>query len=82
MKFVCCWLSALLVMAWSGLIHAETTYSVGVVPQFDVRQIEAIWRPLLQQLSQRSGVKLELVASPDIPDLSANLRLANFTFPI
>jgi len=80
MKFVRCWLSVLLVMAWSGLIQAETTYSVGVVPQFDVRQIEVMWRPLLQQLSQRSGVRLELVVSPDIPEFERQFETGKFHF--
>jgi len=80
MKFMRCWLSALLVIAWSGLTQAETIYSVGVVPQFDVRQIEAVWQPLLQQLSQRSGVKLELVASPNIPEFERQFETGKFHF--
>ncbi len=80
MKVIRFCFSTLLVVMCVGIARAEMVYSVGVVPQFDARQIESIWQPLLQQVSQRSGVKLALVASPSIPEFERQFESGKFQF--
>jgi phosphonate transport system substrate-binding protein len=46
----------------------ETAYTFGVVPQYDARQIEAIWGPILAAIESRTGIKLKLVGSVDLRD--------------
>ncbi len=52
--------SLILSLPLPGLANTETIYSVGVVPQFEARRITEIWQPILAEVSQLSGVKLEL----------------------
>lgn len=65
----------------TALAGAEAPrYKVGVVPQFDVAKTEAIWRPILAELSTRTGVTLELVTSADIPRFEQDLTAGAFDF--
>ncbi len=59
---------------------ADKVYSVGVVPQFEARRISQIWQPILDEVSQRSGVKLELKASPNIPTFEKEFSTGEFDF--
>jgi phosphonate transport system substrate-binding protein len=45
----------------------SATYSFGVVPQFEQRKLFRIWRPILDELEQRTGLRFKLVGSPKIP---------------
>lgn len=45
----------------------EVVYTFGVVPQFDARQIYSIWRPILDEVERRTGIRLQLQGSPNIP---------------
>lgn len=60
--------------------HAENIYSVGVVPQFEARRIAEIWQPLLDEISQQSGIKLQLKASSSIPVFEKQLAAGEFDF--
>jgi phosphonate transport system substrate-binding protein len=64
----------------TSLSRAAETYSVGVVPQFDARRVQAIWQPILTEVAKRSGVQLELVGSPDIPQFETQLMAGEFDF--
>ncbi|MBT8122773.1 MAG: phosphate/phosphite/phosphonate ABC transporter substrate-binding protein [Gammaproteobacteria bacterium] len=35
---------------------AEKVYTFGVVPQFEQRKLLRIWRPILNELEQRTGL--------------------------
>lgn len=61
-------------------LSAKETYTVGVVPQFDIRQIERIWQPILKEVSARSGVSLKLDASTSIPDFEKEFESGEFHF--
>lgn len=61
--------------------HADgKVYTVGVVPQFEARRIALIWQPILDEVSKRSGLKLELKASPNIPDFETQFSAGEFDF--
>ncbi|MDH5785985.1 MAG: phosphate/phosphite/phosphonate ABC transporter substrate-binding protein [Chromatiales bacterium] len=65
-----------------GAMAAEPVqpYLVGVVPQFDVKQTIAIWRPLLARLEQQTGISLTFEPSADIPQFEADLMQGKFDF--
>jgi phosphonate transport system substrate-binding protein len=50
--------------AWSA---ERETYSFGVVPQFEKRKLARIWRPILDELEQRTGFTFKLEDSSNIP---------------
>lgn len=55
-------------------------YSVGVVPQFEQRQLVHIWRPLLDELEHRTGLKFRLAGTPRISSFEKKVELGEFDF--
>lgn len=56
------------------------TFVFGVVPQQSAAKLARSWIPLLQFLSERSGVNLKFATAPDIPTFER--RLANGDYDI
>ena len=46
---------------------AEKVFKVGIVPQYDQRQLFRNWKPLLHELEKSTGLKFELIVSQKIP---------------
>ena len=59
---------------------AETTYKLGVVPQFDARRIRQVWMPIIERIKEESGITLELVGSPSIPEFEKGFTNGDFDF--
>jgi phosphonate transport system substrate-binding protein len=71
----------LLMFSSGASIHAEEkVYTVGVVPQFEARRLHQIWRPILNELESRTGLKFQIVGSPTIPDFEKEFMAGNFDF--
>ncbi len=66
--------------ALTNTVHADRVYSVGVVPQFDSRRITEIWQPILDAVSQSSGVQLKLTTSTDIPEFEQQFNTGDYDF--
>jgi len=47
--------------------------TVGVVPQFDIPRIQAIWRPILDEMEKRTGIKFVLSGAATIPAFERDL---------
>jgi len=58
----------------------ETTYLVGVVPQYEARRLHAIWRPILDRLEQSTGFRFRFRGSPSIPDFERDFLSGEFDF--
>lgn len=58
----------------------ERSIRFGVVPQFDARRIQAIWKPVLAALENHSGLRFELVGSPSIPEFEKQFLTGDFDF--
>ena len=58
----------------------QQTFTVGVVPQFEASRITKIWQPILERISQISGVHLQLNASPNIPAFEKKFEAGEFDF--
>lgn len=70
----------LLLLQITNTVLADNIYSVGVVPQFEARRTAQIWQPILDEVSQQSGVQLELKASPNIPLFEKEFAAGEFDF--
>lgn len=70
----------LMSMPWAGPLQAEAVYRVGVVPQFSQRTLHGTWRPILDELERRTGVKFKLTGSPRIPAFEREFMAGNFDF--
>ena len=55
-------------------------YTVGVVPQFEVRQLHAAWQPLLDALTERTGHTFKLLGNGSIPEFEAAFKAGEFDF--
>lgn len=51
----------------AGAAWADT-YVLGVTPQFERRQLFAIWTPILNELNKRTGHNFQLATAPNIRD--------------
>ncbi|MCK4789540.1 MAG: phosphate/phosphite/phosphonate ABC transporter substrate-binding protein [Desulfobacteraceae bacterium] len=58
----------------------ETVYTFGVVPQFDARHVYSVWRPILDLVEQRAGIKLQLKGSSNIPAFQEQFVAGQFDF--
>ena len=63
-------------------VYAEekTEYTIGVVPQFEIRHIRKIWNPIIKEVERKTGYRLRLVGSPTIPDFEREFNAGNFDF--
>ncbi|MDX2505658.1 MAG: phosphate/phosphite/phosphonate ABC transporter substrate-binding protein [Gammaproteobacteria bacterium] len=55
-------------------------YTAGIVPQFEVKRLHKIWRPIFDQLEQRTGLKFTIKGSPSIPDFESEFMTGKFDF--
>lgn len=61
-------------------VYAKDAYTFGVVPQFEARKIHQIWKPVLDQLNQRTGYTFSLLGSKNIPEFEKKLIAGEFDF--
>lgn len=59
---------------------AQTTYTFAVVPQFEQRKLFSIWKPIVDELAQRSGLSLKLVATLTVPEFEHGIAQGAFDF--
>jgi phosphonate transport system substrate-binding protein len=63
---------------WGSSVMAAESYTFGVVPQYDQRKLFAIWKPIVEELSKRSGLTLNLVATLTVPEFERELGKGSF----
>lgn len=68
-----------LLMSNSGFAE-NRVYSVGIVPQFEVKRIHQIWRPVLNYLEQQTGFKFIIRGSANIPAFEREFMSGKFDF--
>lgn len=63
-------------------VQAENkhTYTIGVVPQFEIRHIRRIWNPIIKEIEKNTGYKIKLIGSPTIPDFENEFNAGKFDF--
>ncbi len=60
--------------------YAAEPYTVGVVPQYDQRQLFEIWKPLLDELQRRTGLSFRLASVPTIPVFQKEFLNGSYDF--
>ncbi|MFK5913591.1 MAG: phosphate/phosphite/phosphonate ABC transporter substrate-binding protein [Woeseiaceae bacterium] len=58
----------------------EHVYLIGVVPQFEIRHLRKIWNPIISEIKKKTGIKLKLIGSPNIPDFEREFNNGKFDF--
>lgn len=58
----------------------ENSYTFGVVPQFEQRKLYAIWKPIIDDLEKRTGLKFNLVTTLKIQDFEKAFGRGEFDF--
>ena len=56
----------------------DQVITVGIVPQFSAERIGKIWGPILDSVSEKTGIKLQLDASTDIPSFEKRFNEGDF----
>jgi len=60
--------------------YPAESYTFGVVPQYDQRQLHAIWQPILGELRRRTGLSFKLAGMPTIPAFEKELLKGGYDF--
>lgn len=58
----------------------ETVYRISIVPQFTTVEISKTWQPVLDKITELSGLKLELLAYPKIPIFEQGFKSGDADF--
>ena len=58
----------------------DDAYTVGIVPQFDSRQLFRIWRPILDAVAQHTGLRFKIRGAPSIPAFEKEFAEGAFDF--
>jgi len=73
-------LAAISSLSGINLQAQETTYTVGIVPQFEAKKLRSIWQPVINYLAQETGLKFRIEGSPTIPDFEDQFLRGEFDF--
>jgi len=71
---------ALLLISPHVAAKSEQAYTIGVVPQFEIRHIRKIWNPILKEIEKHTGIKIKLKGSPTIPDFEKEFTAGTYDF--
>lgn len=74
-RLALCWL-----LVSGSLMAAPQEYSFGVVPQFEQRKLFAVWRPIIEDIAQRSGVPLKFVVALSVKEFEGQLARGTYDF--
>jgi len=58
----------------------EPVYEFGVLPQIATAKLAELWMPLIDKLSESSGVKLKFVTAPSISDFGTRAAAGTYAF--
>ena len=75
-----CLITAVITVISSTSVAEVKQYTVGIVPQFETNRLYKIWRPILDELEQRTGLRFTLKGSTNIPDFENEFMSGSFDF--
>jgi len=61
-------------------VDAGKVYTVGVIPQFEARKLYSIWKPIIDELELKTGLKFKLKGSSSISGFEKKLLAGEFDF--
>ncbi|MBJ6727398.1 phosphate/phosphite/phosphonate ABC transporter substrate-binding protein [Geomesophilobacter sediminis] len=59
---------------------AASSYTIGIVPQYEQRKLYAIWKPIVDELERRTGLSFRLVTTLQIQDFDREISRGSFDF--
>lgn len=59
---------------------ATTTYSISIAPQFEQRKLYATWKPIVDELERRTGLRFNLITTLAIRDFHNAYAKGEFDF--
>ncbi len=68
-----CLVSMFVVPVFAASEAGLKVLTVGVVPQFDISRIQVVWRPILDEMERRTGIKFVLRGAATIPAFERDL---------
>jgi len=60
--------------------YAAEPFTIGIVPQYDQRQLFEIWKPIVDELQKRTGLAFRLVSVPTIPAFEKEFLAGSYDF--
>jgi len=75
-----CVTACLIALAQPVWADNGTSYTLGVVPQFEQRKLFAIWNPVVSELRLRTGLDIRLSFTLTIPEFEKELEKGAFDF--
>ncbi|RDH81664.1 MAG: phosphate ABC transporter [endosymbiont of Galathealinum brachiosum] len=78
----CLLLLTSLQIAYTSISSAEDlpVFTLGVIPQFKMHRMHAIWQPVIKNLEKRTGFKIKLIVPNSIPEFEGRLLSGEFDF--
>jgi len=61
-------------------VDAGKVYTVGVIPQFEARKLYRIWKPIIDELGSKTGLKFKLMGSSSIFEFEKKILAGEFDF--
>ncbi|MGF1725419.1 phosphate/phosphite/phosphonate ABC transporter substrate-binding protein [Photobacterium nomapromontoriensis] len=58
----------------------EQTYTFGIVPQQSASRLAALWTPIMQYLSEQTGLNIQFSTAPNIPVFEQRLAAGEYDF--
>ncbi|HEY9079209.1 phosphate/phosphite/phosphonate ABC transporter substrate-binding protein [Magnetovibrio sp.] len=79
-KMMPLWVLTLIMLCAGPVLAEQAFYRFGVVPQFEPRKLADIWLPIIAELEKRTGFKLAMVGSAEIPEFEKAFFAGDFDF--
>lgn len=67
-----------LLLLLTSQVSLACLLTMGVVPQFEQRKLLEIWQPIMDQLSQATECRVDLMGSENIPDFESKFSVGKF----
>jgi phosphonate transport system substrate-binding protein len=64
----------------ANIQQPKNKYTLGVVPQFDSLRLREIWKPILKEVTRKTGVQFLMRGSPTIPIFEREFLSGDFDF--
>jgi len=68
----------LFLLFYSTLIMAEQQLTFGIVPQQSASKLAKLWSPIIEEISQQSGLRIHFATAPDIPTFEKRLAEGSY----
>ncbi|WP_028863928.1 phosphate/phosphite/phosphonate ABC transporter substrate-binding protein [Psychromonas aquimarina] len=65
-------------LLYSAFISAQESLTFGIVPQQSASKLAQLWNPIFEEISRKSGIKIDFATAPDIPTFEKRLAAGEY----